>query len=177
MQRRRGFFLLLFALVGGLAAGPARSAVSCGSSCSSGQSCTFDQVANAALGKATLSINDQCHMLVSNIGQGGEDGFSQLLPSPTGAVATELACPNFSQSKVGAQEIATCRASVPGGVFYTATVENIDGQNLEIRPDFSPIGAKLYTVTVLNGSTVTRVFTDLPSATFRMQEGDQEEVN
>jgi len=172
MQSRRGFFLLPLALIGGLVAGPARSLAACAASCASGGACTFDQVQNVALGNATLSVNNLCHLVVGNIGQGGEDGFSQLLPLSTGAAATELACPNFSVSKTGDRQVVTCRANVPGGVFYTATVENIDGQNLEIHPDFSPIGAKHYTLTVLNGGSVVRVFSDLPSATFRMQQGD-----
>lgn len=176
--------LFLCGLMGGVAAVPdlvmADPSVkqSCSSSCSSGTACTFDGVTNVALGGATLSVNDACHLVISNIGSSEQDGFSQVsLTSDSGEVVTEFACPNFSQSLPGDKETVTFYADVPGGIFYTATIENVGNATMEIRPDFSPIGATLYTMTVLNGSTVTRVFSDLPSATFRMRQGDQEEVN
>jgi hypothetical protein len=123
-------------------------------------------------------VNGACDLVVSNIGSSGQDGFSQVsLPLHTGEVVTKFACPNFAQSQVGDQAIVTFHADVPGGIFYTMTVTNIGNNTMEMHPDFSPVGATLYTITVENGGTVNRVFRDLPSATFRTAQGDQEEIN
>jgi hypothetical protein len=147
-------------------------------SCSSDQSCVVDGVSNAALGDATLSVSDAGNLLVGNIGTSGKDGVSQVaLPAGTGEVVTMFACPNFAQSEVGDQEIVTFHADVPGGIFYTMTVTNIGNDTMEMRPDFSPVGATLYTITVLDKGVVNRVFRDLPSATFSTVQGDQEEIN
>ncbi len=158
--------------------GRAGAAQLCDSTCSSAQSCTFDGVTNVAQGSAALEVNGSCDLLVSDIGTSGDDGVSQVsLPPHTTKVETHFACPNFSQSEAGDQEVVTVHADVPGGIFYRMTLENVGNGTMEIRPDFSPVGATLYTLTVLNGGTVNRVFTNLSSATFRMQQGDQEEFN
>jgi hypothetical protein len=177
--------LLLLALIGGVAALPEPAMAkkphrneACPSNCSSSQSCTFNGIRNIALGDAALSINDLCHMVVSGIGASGEDGFSQIfLPGVKGEVVTEFACPNFAESQPGATATFTVHADVPGGIFYRKTVENIGNGTLEIRPDFSPVGATLYTLTILDGDKVTAIFSDLPSATFSVPQGDQEEFN
>jgi len=150
----------------------------CASSCSSGTSCTFDGVKNVALGRAKLGINKACHLVIDGIGSSAEDGFSQVaLSSEANEVATHLGCPNFADSKKGDKEVVTFHADVPGGIFYTMTVENIGDRTLEMRPDFSAIGATLFTVTVLEGGRVNKEFRDLSSGTFRMQQSDQEEIN
>ena len=190
MQRRRrkgsapGRRLLLCALMVGVAALPEGATAEplgkeiCASRCSSAQSCTFDGVTNVALGNARLSVNDACHLVVSNIGSTGEDGVAQiLLPHRTGEIITHFACPNFSESQAGARETMTVYADVPGGIFYRTSIENIGKDTLEINPDFSPVGATLYTITVLDGATVTGVFKDLPSARFTVPQGDTEEIN
>jgi len=176
--------LLLWALMVGVAAVPEVVTADplgkeiCASKCSSAQSCTFDGVTNVALGDARLSVNDSCHLVVSNIGSTGEDGVSQiLLPRHTGEIITHFACPNFSESQPGARETMTVYGDVPGGIFYRTSIENIGNDTLQIDPDFSPVGAKLYTITVLDGATVTGVFKDLPSASFTTPQGDQEEIN
>jgi hypothetical protein len=176
--------LLFCALLVGMAAVPERlfayAAVpsSSASTCSSRQSCVFDGISNAALGQATLSLNAAGHLLVSNIGSTGQDGFSQLaLPSTAAEVVTHYACPNFAQSQTGDQEVVTFHANVPGGIFYKMTITNIGNNTMEMRPDFSPVGATLYTITVLNGGTVNRVIQNLSSATFTTAQGDQEEIN
>jgi hypothetical protein len=181
---RRGRCLLWFALIGGIAAVPEQAVagvggtVDCAAGCTSDRSCTFDGIENIALGNATLSINASCHLVVSNIGSSGQDGFSQvLLPSNSGEVVTLFAGSNFAQSQVGAKETMTVFADVPGGVYYTKTIENTGQGTLEIHPDFSPVGATLYTITVMDGNTVTGVFPNLPSPTFSVQQGDQEEIN
>jgi hypothetical protein len=190
MQRRRrkgsapGRRLLLCALMVGFAAvpeavnaGPLGKEI-CASKCSSAQSCTFDGVTNVALGDARLSVNDACHLVISNIGSTGQDGVAQvLLPSRTGEIITHFACPNFLESQPGARETMTVYADVPGGIFYRTSVENIGNDTLQINPDFSPVGATRYTITVLDGTTVTGVFKDLPSASFTTPQGDQEEIN
>lgn len=176
--------LLACALAGWAIVFPARAVAgptpdaTCASSCSSASSCTFDGVKNVALGQARLSVNSACHLVVDNIGSSAEDGFSQeALTSEAFEVATHLACPNFANSKQGDKEVVTFYADVPGGVFYTMTVENIGNRMMEMRPDFSAIGATLFTVTILNDGKTVREIRDLPSGTFRMAQADQEEIN
>lgn len=177
--------VVLWALIGGVAVLPQQAVAkkplrseACPSNCSSSQSCTFNGIRNVAMGEATLSINDLCHMVASGIGSSGKDGFSQVFnPGVTGEIVTEFACPNFAESQAGAMATYTCYADVPGGVFYRKTVENIGNDTLEIRPDFSPVGATLYTLTILDGDRVTGIFSNLPSAAFSVPQGDQEEFN
>jgi hypothetical protein len=157
---------------------PGQAARSCEASCSSETSCTFDGVKNVALGNAKLGVNKACNLVVDGIGSSAEDGFSQVdLTSQAFEVATHTACPNFANSKKGDKEVVTFHADVPGGIFYTMTVENIGNRTLEMRPDFSPIGATLFTVTVLEGGRVNKEFRDLSSGTFRMAQSDTEEIN
>src|SRR5262245_61886374 len=89
--RTQHWYVLLRGLIA-LAAPAVAAAAPCAASCSSGQSCTFNGIKNVALGQAKLAINDACHLVVSNIGASGEDGFSQVaLPSHTGEVVTLFA--------------------------------------------------------------------------------------
>lgn len=150
----------------------------CTAGCSSPQSCTIDGMLNTSLGDATLSINDECHLTVNNIGPSGQDGFAQAaLPARTREFVTTFDCPNFLESSADARENVIVYAEVPGGVFYRFEVENIGDGMMEMRPDFSPVGATRYTITVLNDGVVTGTFRDLSFATFRMALDDQEEIN
>lgn len=174
--------LLLCALLGGLGALPpgAGAAVRDGDSyCASPLACTFAGIANVALGEATLSLNSSGHLIVSGIGSTGQDGVSQVsLPPRTGEVVTEFAGSNFgTSSQPGAMESVTVHADVPGGIYYRLDVENLGKGVIEARPDFSPVGATRYTLTVLNGNTVTGVFANLPSARFQTGECVQVEFN
>ncbi len=74
-------------------------------------------------------------------------------------------------------EAVTVHADVPGGIYYRMAVENIGKGVIEIRPDFSPIGATQYTLIVLNGNTVTGVFANLSTASFQTGECVQVEVS
>jgi hypothetical protein len=172
---RAAYFAILVAVA---PSGAFAAFASCSSSCPSQQACTFQGIANTALGSATLSINSSCNLVVDNIGPTGQDGVSQSsLPPNTNEVVSEILCPNFATSKQGDMAIMTVRANVPGGVFYTLSIKNIGNSMMEMRPDFSPVGATRYTVTVMNGASVAGVFSDLPSATFQMAQDDTEEVN
>lgn len=144
----------------------------CTSSCPTPQACTFDGIANTALGGAVLQIDATCSLVISNIGSSGMDGVSQgPLPAGTQHVITRFGGSMFGAGTiVGDKKVATCRASVPGGILMRTRVENIGNQTIEIEHDMSPVGATLYTIIVLNGSTITDVFTDLPSAIFQTGE-------
>lgn len=143
--------------------------------CSSAQRCSVDGILNRALGAATLSATPECHLLVTGIGASGLDGFAQdSLPVNAQRVRTFFTGPNLGHSEPGARQVVTFRANVPGGVLATTTVEDLGNNTIEIRPDFSPVGATRYTVTVMNGGVVDRVVTDLTSAA--IQTGDCVEV-
>jgi len=177
-------FLFLCTSVLGTSAFPQRTrrndlSPHCNSGCSDPQNCSFGNVANVALGGALLQVNSACHLVVGNIGSSGLDGVAQVsLPPGTADVITRFTGPLFGpSSSSGDKETVTCHASVPGGVFYQVEVENIGGGVIEARPDFSFVGATLYTVTVLNHSSVVGVFPNLTSALFQTSECEEVEVN
>jgi hypothetical protein len=116
-----------------------------------------------------LHVDAACHLIVSNIGASGQDGVSQgPLPAGSRHVITNFTGTLFGVGSVlGDKQISTCHANVPGGILMRTRVENVGTQTIEIEHDMSAVGATLYTVVVLNGTTVTDVFTDLPNAIFQ----------
>lgn len=154
---------------------PATSGSTSCPTCTSAQRCIVDGILNRALGAASISGTLGCHLLVSGIGSSGLDGFAQdSLPANTQQIRTTFTGPNLGESELGARQVVTCLANVPGGVLGTIAVEDVGDSTIEILPDFSAVGATLYTVTVMEGSTVTGVFTDLANPT--VQTGDCVEV-
>jgi len=143
--------------------------------------CSFGGERHVALGQAELTRTLQGNLRVGHLGSSGQDGFALVAEPGEFATFTQtgFACPNFLESKPGARQVMTVRADVPGGIFSRMTVENIGppapgaGDRMEIRSDFSFVGATTYTVTVLNGDTVVATFSDLPSATIQTDEDDQ----
>jgi len=136
-------------------------------------------VSNVSLGNATLSVNAACRLVVGNLGATGQDGVSQVsLPANTHQVATGFVEPNFGpSSQIGDREDITVHANVPGGVYYRLTVENMGNDTVQVRPDFSPIGATLYTIMVFNGPSITSVVRHLANATMMTGECVQTEIN
>jgi len=168
----------------------AQTQVTCTSSCSSSQNCTFDGIENVALGAATLQVDANCHLIVSNLGGSGQDGVSQInLPPNIEEVVTEFEESAFGPaSNPGDRQVVMCHANVPGGVFTTVTVENIGqtdivgrgGQpheTIQVSSDFSSVGATVYTIIVMDGATVTGVFENLTSAVFQTSECTEVEFN
>ncbi len=164
---------------GALVAGAAMSMPTCTSGCTSSSACQFNSISNVALGNATLSVDGQCHLIVGNIGSSGQDGVSQVsLPPSIHHVITTFEEPNFgTSSQPGDRENVTVYANVPGGIYYQLAVENIGNDTIQVRPDFSPVGATRYTVTVMNGNVVTNLLRDLPSAAFETGECVETEFN
>lgn len=145
--------------------------------CTAPVRCIFDGVLNKALGAATLSATPSCNLLVSGIGASGLDGFSQdSLPAGAHEIRTIFTGQNLGASSSGARQVVSFHANVPGGLFATMTVEDL-GDSIEVRPDFSAVGATLYTVVVMNGSEVTGVFPNLPNGIVRTGECVEVEVS
>jgi len=150
--------------------------------CSNGPGCVVGSlatiVAHSSLGSATLARQEDGHLLISGIGTSGVDGMRMNLgtiPGLVNGLETQFAEPNFgATSETGARGVYTVQANVPGGTLCRVTVEDVGPGTLEVRPEIPAAGPTLYTVTVLDGSTVTGTFANLSSAT--IQTGDCQEV-
>jgi hypothetical protein len=109
--------------------------------------CVFDGTLNVPLGNASLAVNDQCQLVVKNIGSSGLDGVIQ--PSFVGAtvMTTNLASPNFSGSIQGTKAVVIQHGVVDGKFneeISIMEVVNFDGANLRISASCQAIGVAGY---------------------------------
>lgn len=158
--RRRWRPLLLGCLSGILlcSATSVSYAQGCSSSCS-GETCNFQGLLNVPLGEADLSITEQCHLLVDNIGPsmvGGDDGVVQTSLSSV-YMKTTLATPNFSQSILGTE--ANIRQlgivdALPGGEIMLTRIFNFDGDTLGLIINCQALSVAGYSIDIYNGSVL-----------------------
>ncbi len=129
------------------------AAQQCLSSCAADGTCTFDGLLNTPLGDATLSINDQCQMVVQGIGGSGEDGVVQSDLNST-VMSTSLATPNFSGSIIGSKATITQLGVVdgqPDKEVMVTTIVNFNGDDVKTIVDCSAIEVLGYTVEIYQG--------------------------
>lgn len=130
--------------------------------------CRLDGIDNLALGQAALAVNDDCHLVVDNIGSSGQDGVRQFpLPDDTVKAVTGLAPPNFRESQQGAQALITVSADVPGDTFLTLTIKNIGNDTIHTEADFSFIGVTNFSVLLFNDGELDAEFNRLTQAACR----------
>ncbi len=142
--------------------------------CESDTQCVFFGIDNASLGAATLSLNEDCNLVISNIGSSGKDGVVQTGLSSTQMV-TGLACPNFAASIEGTSALVNMIGDI--GLISTFTAENVNGQMVVAQGDFSPVGATSYTVQVMLGEQMIAEFPGLPKAIIQFPAVDLEEID
>ena len=165
----------------------------------------FDGIPNVPLGNAQLSLsgaadcpdgacvanlcqggeNDgnpcepdpQCNLVVSNIGSSGLDGVRQPLAPGTTRMVSGIACPNFAESLAGTEARFQMFGDVPGELISELRVRNTDGETIEARADFSPVGVTDYTVQIMIGDHMVANLTGLPEAVVFFPRTDLNEID
>jgi len=127
----------------------------CDGSCSP-PNCTLHGINNAPLGVATLSIDANCHLLVSNIGSNGFDGVVQNVPNCVYMV-TELVTPNFSASILGTRaditQIGTA-GGVTGRTISLTTIANVSGTLMRVDMDCSTVAVTAYSTEIYDAGSL-----------------------
>ncbi len=146
--------LLSLALLSGalvLANATGSLAQECTGSCGGGI-CTFGGMLNVPLGDASISITEECHLLVDNIGESAEDGVVQT--DLTGVyMKTNLVTPNFSGAITGT--LARIRQvgivdGQPGGEVMLTRIWG-DGDNLGMSVNCTALSVAGYSIDIYNG--------------------------
>ena len=130
---------------------PGRTEAACDGSCSP-PACTLNGIPNTPLGVASLSIDDGCHLLVSNIGSNGFDGVVQSVPNCVYMV-TQLVTPNFSGSILGTRADITqigAAGGVAGRTISVTTIANVSGALMRVDMDCSTIAVTAYSTEIYN---------------------------
>ena len=151
--------------------------------CFNEKRCLFDGLTNVFLGNGTLSLNGAGNLIVSNIGSSGLDGVRQdPLPNNSFQMITGIECPNFVGSAEGTRGVFIMYADVPGDVFSVYTVENVGPgpkgvDVIRAEADFSPIGAKTYTLQVFNDGVIVGEVTGLDEGVVTFAKTDINEID
>jgi hypothetical protein len=116
------------------------------------ETCLFDSLQNIPLGNATLSIDENCQLVVSNIGGSGRDGVVQ---SELGSVfmKTTLATPNFSGSMTGTSLFVRQVGIVDGQPereIMRIRIVNYNGTHVRHAVHCSYIKVQSYTISIYN---------------------------
>ena len=158
MHRRR--LLILPVLIGAplIASGAAaqQGGATCDASCEDNQ-CIFQGLNNVALGNAELSIDEQCRLVVGNIGGSGRDGVVQR-GLQTQYMKTTLATPNFSGSRLGTRAEIRQLALVDGVPQETmlTRIVNFNGDEVRHSIDCSAIRIARYTIEIYDADVLVK---------------------
>jgi len=136
----------------------------------------FGNIVNNALGGARVQSVGQCVLMVTDIGSTNTDGVRLVLPATTPFTFATLSCPNMQLSRQGSK--VTMRAvDATGAPIAITTSENIDGTNMQIDFDWSPVGATRYTVELFHRGGLVGRFAGLAQARVSHAAADSEEYN
>ncbi len=151
---RESWRLLFLALLSGAlvsADTSVSSAQGCSGSCGGG-TCTFGDMLNVPLGDASISITEECHLLVDDIGGSAEDGVVQTDLTAV-YMKTTLLTPNFSGAITGT--LARIRQigivdGQPGGEVMLTRIWG-DGDNLGMSVNCTALSVAGYSIEIYNG--------------------------
>lgn len=144
-------WLLIVATLLSIAAESASSV--CTSTCDPDGTCIFGGLKNTPEGNAVLSIDNQCRLVVGNIGGSGLDGVIQTY-DPAPFMITRLAVPNFSGSIQGTSAVIK-QIGIAGGqpdqeISFLRFV-NFNDTDVRIDVNCLEIGASSYSLEVYQG--------------------------
>lgn len=120
--------------------------------------CLFRDILNLPLGGVTLSLNEECQLVVGNIGTGGFDGVVQT-DLQSVYMKSVLATPNLSASMLGTK-VEIIQMGVGGGMpdqeLMRTTIVNFDGDNLRHVVDCSKVQVEYYSIDVYDGNDLVQ---------------------
>ena len=123
----------------------------CAGSCSAG-TCTFGELLNVPLGDSSLSLTEDCQLLVDDIGESGEDGVVQTDLSSV-YMKTTLATPNLSGAITGTlvriRQVGIVDGQ-PGGEVMLTRIWG-DGDNIGLSINCTTLFVAGYSIDIYNG--------------------------
>lgn len=120
-------------------------------------SCVVDGLLNVPRGNASLRIDDDCNLVVDDIGQSGSDGVAQIELDSI-YMMTELDTPNLSLSSIGTQ-VTIEQLGFAGGVanqeIMLTRLINFDRNRIKLSVTCSGIGVQEYDISIFDGEALT----------------------